>query len=290
MTLQVKKLNATLGARVTGVELGSLTGATFDQLYDLWLEHALLVFPEQHLNKDEQKAFANRFGELEFELSPIGNVKKDGSLRANDESDSVVQILKGNEGWHYDSTYVDVQALATVFTAHRVPSKGGQTGWADMRAGYAALDGELKTKIEGLSAYHSLYHSQRKMGHDPKTGSGYGFNDQEPPLRPLVKIHPETGVPALLIGRHAFNIPGLSEKESEKLLGGLTDFACQAPRVYVHDWTVGDAILWDNRCLMHRAYPWDFSEAREMWLARIAGNPLTESGIPAPVISESSQS
>jgi alpha-ketoglutarate-dependent taurine dioxygenase len=278
MTMQVEKLDATFGARVTGVALGSISDTGFDQIYDLWLEHALLVFPAQHLTKDEQKAFANRFGELEFELSPIGNIKKDGSLRANDESDSVVQILKGNEGWHYDSTYVEVQALATVFTAHHVPSKGGQTGWADMRAGYTALDADLKTKIEGLSAYHSLYHSQRKIGHDPKTGSGYGFDDQQPPLRPLVKIHPETGVPALLIGRHAYDITGLAEKESEKLLRELTDFACQAPRLYIHSWTVGDAILWDNRCLMHRAYPWDFSEAREMWLARIAGNPETESG------------
>jgi alpha-ketoglutarate-dependent taurine dioxygenase len=278
MTLQVEKLDATFGARVTGVELASINEVDFDQLYDLWLDRALLVFPEQHLTKDQQKAFANRFGELEFELSPIGNVRKDGSLRANDASDRVVQILKGNEGWHYDSTYVEVQALATVFTAHQVPSKDGQTGWADMRAGYAALDDDLKTKIKGLSAHHSLYHSQRKIGHDPKVGSGYGFNDQAPPLRPLVKIHPETGIPALLIGRHAYDIPGLTEKESETLLQGLTDFACQAPRVYVHDWTVGDAILWDNRCLMHRAYPWDFSEAREMWLARIAGNPLTESG------------
>lgn len=277
--MQVEKFTATFGARVTGVELASLTDAAFDQIYDLWLDRALLVFPEQHLTKDEQKAFANRFGDLEFELSPIGNVRKDGSLRANDESDRVVQILKGNEGWHYDSTYVEVQALATVFTAHQVPSKDGQTAWADMRAAYAALDDDLKTRVEGLSAHHSLYHSQRKIGHNPRAGSGYGFDDQEPPLRPLVKIHPETGVPALLIGRHAFDIPGLSEKESEELLQGLTEFACQAPRVYVHDWTVGDAILWDNRCLMHRAHPWDYSEAREMWLARIAGDPLTESGV-----------
>ena len=165
--MQVEKFTATFGARVTGVELASLTDAAFDQIYDLWLDRALLVFPEQHLTKDEQKAFANRFGDLEFELSPIGNVRKDGSLRANDESDRVVQILKGNEGWHYDSTYVEVQALATVFTAHQVPSKDGQTAWADMRAAYAALDDDLKTRVEGLSAHHSLYHSQRKIGHNP---------------------------------------------------------------------------------------------------------------------------
>tara|TARA_B110000977_G_C11073527_1_gene490355 strand:+ start:2463 stop:3314 length:852 start_codon:yes stop_codon:yes gene_type:complete len=278
MTMQVEKLDASFGAQVTGVALGSISDTGFDQIYDLWLEHALLVFPGQHLTKGEQEAFASRFGELEFELSPIGNVKKDGTLRVDDDSDNVVQILKGNEGWHYDSTYMEIQALATVFTAHRVPSKGGQTGWADMRSAYTALKDDLKIKIDGLSAFHSLYHSQRKIGHDPKTGSGYGFDNQQPPLRPLVKIHPETGLPALLIGRHAYDIAGLTEHESERLLGELTNFACQPPRLYIHSWTVGDAVLWDNRCLMHRAYPWDFAEAREMWLARIAGNPQTESG------------
>jgi alpha-ketoglutarate-dependent taurine dioxygenase len=82
----------------------------------------------------------------------------------------------------------------------------------------------------------------------------------------------------LLIGRQAYDITGLAKKESEKLLRERTDFVSQVPRLYLHSWTVGDAILSDNRCLMHRAYPWDFSEAREMWLARIAGNPETESG------------
>ena len=278
MTLKVKNLDATFGAQVTGVTLGSISNDDFEKIYELWLERALLFFPGQHLTKEEQKAFALRFGELEFELSPIGNVKKDGSLRVNDESDAVVQILKGNEGWHYDSTYMEVQALATVFTAKQVPSKGGETGWADMRAGFAALEDSIKSKIEGLSAFHSLYRSQRKLGHEPKTGSGYGFDNQQPPLRSLVKIHPETGVPALLLGRHAYDIVGMTGYESEKLIEEVTAFVCQTPRLYVHSWTVGDAVLWDNRCLMHRAYPWDFSEAREMWLARIAGDPLTESG------------
>ena len=87
-----------------------------------------------------------------------------------------------------------------------------------------------------------------------------------------------TGIPALLIGRHAYDIAGVEKKESEKLLRELTEFACQAPRLCLYSWSVGDAILSDNRCLMHCAYPWDSSEAREMWLARIARNPETESG------------
>ena len=99
---------------------------------------------------------------------------------------------------------------------------------------------------------------------------------KDPPLRPLVKIHPETGRPALMIGRHAFGIPGLAAEESERLLDELLDFACQPPRTYHHHWTPGDAVLWDNRCLMHRACPWDMTQTRVMYHSRIAGHKVTE--------------
>jgi len=105
---------------------------------------------------------------------------------------------------------------------------------------------------------------------------GYGFHDQDPPLRPLVKTHPETGRRALTIGRHAHGIPGLNETESESLLQELVDFTCQSPRVYQHSWTPGDAVIWDNRCLMHQGCPWDMSEPRVMYHSRIAGDPETE--------------
>ena len=107
---------------------------------------------------------------------------------------------------------------------------------------------------------------------------GYG-TDIEPPLRPLVKVHPATGRPNLLIGQHAHAIPGLTDDESQALLDRLGDDACQAPRTYFHRWTEGDAVLWDNRCLMHRATPHDPGQARRMWHTRIAGDPATESGL-----------
>ena len=107
---------------------------------------------------------------------------------------------------------------------------------------------------------------------------GYGI-DIEPPLRPLVKVHPTTGRPNLLIGQHAHAIPGLTADESEALLDRLNDEACTAPRTYYHTWTEGDAVLWDNRCLMHRATPHDPGQARRMWHTRIAGDPATEAGL-----------
>ncbi|MCZ6458244.1 MAG: TauD/TfdA family dioxygenase, partial [Gammaproteobacteria bacterium] len=97
-----------------------------------------------------------------------------------------------------------------------------------------------------------------------------------PPLRPLVKFHPETGRPSLVIGRHAYGIPGMDSEDSEQLLTGLVEFACQAPRTYHHTWSAGDAVVWDNRCLLHRACPWDMREPRIMYHARIAGSRETE--------------
>jgi alpha-ketoglutarate-dependent taurine dioxygenase len=276
---KVEPLDASFGAMVTGLELANIDDATFAGLYDVWLEYALLVFPGQHLSNDEQVAFAQRFGELEFDLAPLSNVRADGSVRVEDADDDVINILKGNMGWHCDSTYMSVQAKGAVFTAHVVPRAGGETGWADMRAGYDALDDFTKKRIADLSAYHSLYYSQAKMGHKPKEGSdysGYGFHGQDPPLRPLVKVHPETGRQSLLIGRHAYSIPGLAEDESTQLLTELVEFACQAPRVYHHRWSPGDAVVWDNRCLLHQACPWDMSQPRIMYHARIAGDHATE--------------
>jgi len=278
-SFRVTPLDATFGATVTDVELAALDDAAFARLYRTWLDYGLLIFPAQHLTKDEQVAFAKRFGPLEFDLAPISNVRADGTVRADDAADDVIKVLRGNMGWHCDSTYMPVQAKGAVFTAHVVPSSGGETGWADMCAAYDALDDAMRERIEHLSAYHSLHHSQAKVGHTHKEGSaysGYGFQVKEPPLRPLVKVHPETCRRTLLIGRHAYGIPGLSAGESEQLLDELAQFAVRPPRVHHHRWKPGDAVVWDNRRLMHRACPWDMREPRVMYHARIAGDPVAE--------------
>jgi alpha-ketoglutarate-dependent taurine dioxygenase len=279
----IEPLEATFGAVVSGVKLAALDDAAWAELHDAWLEHALLIFPEQHLSREEQIGFAKRFGPLEFELAPLSNVRSDGSVVSEAENSDTIKVLKGNMGWHCDSTYMPVQAKGAVFTARVVPTSGGQTGWADMRAAYNALDGAMRAKVEGLSAYHSLHYSQGKLGHKPKPGSdysGYGFHDGPVPLRPLVKVHPETGRKSLVIGRHAHNIPGMDKDESERFLQELVDFACQPPRIYHHQWTAGDAVVWDNRCLLHQATPWDMSQPRVMWHSRIAGDPASESALP----------
>jgi alpha-ketoglutarate-dependent taurine dioxygenase len=286
-TLDIAPLDSvTFGAVVRGPRVTDLDEAEFAALYQAWLQYALLIFPDQFLKRDEQIAFARRFGPLEFEMAAISNVKSDGTLRIEKDNDDVMKVLKGNMGWHCDSTYMPVQAKGAVFSAEEVPTIGGHTGFADLRAGYDALDEATKAKLEGLSAFHSLYYSQAKMGHQPKKKSdgeysGYGFHDGPVPRRPLVKVHPETGRTSLLIGRHAHNIPGMPEDESERFLQDLVDHVCQKPRIYHHDWKPGEAVVWDNRCLMHQATPWDMTQRRIMWHSRIAGDPVSEAALAA---------
>ena len=286
-TLEIEPLNLSFGAVVRGLKLSALDDESWQALHASWLQYGLLIFPEQHLSREQQIAFARRFGPLEFEMAAISNVKADGSLRKEADNDDVVKVLKGNMGWHADSTYMPVQAKGAVFSAEIVPKTGGQTGFADMRAAFDALDDELRSEVEQLSACHSLYYSQAKLGHvvnkPGQSGdySGYGFHAGPVPLRPLVKVHPETGRKSLAIGRHAHNIPGMGKQESEDFLQSLTDFACQPPRVYHHDWKPGDTVVWDNRCLLHRATSWDMNEPRIMWHSRLAGDPVSEAALAA---------
>jgi alpha-ketoglutarate-dependent taurine dioxygenase len=274
--MKVEPLDATFGAVVRDVELAALDDATWAELYATWLEFALLVFPDQFISVDDQNTFANRFGDLEFKAAPITNIGRSGRVHFEPDDD-VVKSVRGNEGWHHDSTYMPLQAKGAVFSAEIVPEGRAPTGWADMRAAYDALDDETRRRVEGMSAYHSLFYSQGRAGYMPSKRNEqggydqYGYHDMEPSLRPLVKVHPETGRPNLCIGRHAYGVVGMDPDESEHFLDELNEWACQAPRIYFHEWEVGDAVVWDNRRLMHRATPFDMRQPRRMWHTRIAG-------------------
>src|SRR5437660_2685419 len=206
---ELEPLDRTFGAIVRGVDLKKLDDRTWQALHDAWLEYALLIFPRQFLTQAEQNAFALRFGDLEFEAAPISNIDGQGRVHSEPDDDRV-KSLKGNEGWHHDSTYMPVQAKGAVFTAEIVPSEGAATGFADMRAAYEALDADTRQWLAGLCAYHSLAYSQGRAGYLPSkrtdTGDyvGYGYHDGPVPLRPLVKVHPDTGRPNPLIGRPAY--------------------------------------------------------------------------------------
>ena len=269
-------INATLGAVVTDVDLNALSDVAWAHIHMAFLRYGVLVFPGQHLGQEAQWAFAHRFGDrMEGRATGrISNQRRDGSMTT--AKDEAFRLQRGNEGWHIDSTYMPLAAKAGMLSALQVPSAGGQTEFADMRAAWDALDAATQEKLEGLSAYHSLYRSQAGIGFIHKTDHLYGFHTKGAPLRPLVKRHPETGRKAIYAGRHAYSIPGMEAEESERLLANLMAAACRAPRVYSHNWQVGDLAVWDNRCVMHRAAPYDTSEPRVLQSTRISGDPATE--------------
>ena len=274
----------TFGATVTGVDLRELSDEAFATLHAAFLERGFLVFPGQHLDEQASADFGRRFGELEFGGQPMSNQRRhrDGTYGEIFDIDS--QLMRtniGNETWHTDSTYKPISSKCAMLSAVVVPDEGGQTELADMRAAYAALDDETKARIADLSAYHSTNYSQANDLGDFPQSNGEGIYGSvyhgEAYLRPLVKVHPETGIPNLFVGRHAFGIPGLARDESRSLLRSLLEFVVSDERrVYRHEWAPGDTLIWDNRFVLHRARPYDYAKPRYLIGTRVAGDPASE--------------
>ena len=272
--------NKTFGAVVSGVKLNDLSDAAFAEIKEGFLQYGFLAFPGQFLTDAENVEFGGRFGELEFAATPMANQEKgeDGTYgRVYGIDTQRMRTNVGNEAWHTDSTYKPISSKCAMLSAVVVPDEGGATELADMRAGFAALDQSTRDRIAGLSAYHSTQFSQANdVGDFPPQADDTIYHG-EAYLRPLVKVHPETGVPNLFVGRHAFGIPGLPRNESRKLLKSLVDFVVADPmRVYTHHWQEGDTLLWDNRALLHRACPYDYAQPRVLTGTRIQGDETTE--------------
>ena len=270
------------GAIVTNVELAKIDDSQFGLIKDAFLEYGFLIFPGQHLSDEENITLGQRFGDLEFGSLPLSNQERneDGSYgRILDLKSQMMRNWLGNEAWHTDSTYMPISSKVAMLSAKSVPDRGGETELADARAGYAALDESTKSRIEDLSAYHSVAYSQANdLGDFPEQGEGLGaIFHGEAYLRPIVKVHPETGIKNLFIGRHAFGIPSLARDESRSLLKELNEFVVSDPRrVYSHSWQVGDLMIWDNRSLLHRARPYDYAQPRMLMGTRVSGDSSTE--------------
>ncbi|MGB0637547.1 MAG: TauD/TfdA dioxygenase family protein [Gammaproteobacteria bacterium] len=287
MTTEIEESNVSLGATIRGIKLNALSEKDWIEVHEAFLKYAVLIFPEQHLTQEEQEEFSTRFGKIEnlvdnLKTIPLTNKAPSGEIYEPDSE--WMRLLRGNEGWHTDSSYMPLTAKASILSARIVPITGGETEWADMRAGYAALNASTQKKIKHLSAYHSYFHSQAKIGHTVKLGAGYGFNDSDAPLHPLIKIHPETKIPALFIGRHVHIIQGLSEKKTAECMAKLIDITCKKGTTLRHIWKPGDLVVWDNRCVLHRALPYPSQEERLMLHTRVAGDPRSERAINHAII------
>ena len=274
--IAVKPTGAALGAEIADVDLRQIDDAVFAAIHRAWVDHLVLLFRGQSLNDQDLIAFSRRFGALDFapiqetgrrfvegypEIYVVSNVVENGV--------PIGSLGAGEAVWHTDMSYIPDPPKASMLYALEVPPSGGDTGFVNMYAVYEALPPALKKRIEGLSLKHDgTYNS-----------GGYlrqGVDAVDDPVRspgavhPLVCTHPDSKRRALYLGRrrNAY-ITGLALAQSESLLDELWSYAERKDLTWYNTWRIGDLVLWDNRCTMHRRDPFDDSARRVMHRTQI---------------------
>jgi taurine dioxygenase len=257
-------LSSSFGVEVKGVDLSiPMSGPEFDQIYEAFLAHQVLVFRGQNLDPGAQVAFARQFGAVQVhvmnqyhadgfpEIYYLSNLDADGKPSGKHPD-------KGTIHWHTDGSWSRRTGQATILYADRVPSRGGETRFASMYDAYDVLDDASRDRLSGLRAIHSLDFSRtRRHGEDLMTEAQ---KKARPPVdHPIIRTHPETGRKCIFLGDHAWRIEGLPLEEGRALIEDLNSRIIDEERVYTHHWQVGDLILWDNRCMLHKAEPYDIA-------------------------------
>ena len=244
------RLSAAGGVAITGIDLVQpLPPASKVRILEAFLAHHIVIFPGQALTREEQYAFARNFGDVEPSGQPgskrrevahvITNLDKDGN--PVDRSSSPVS----NYRWHTDKSWYRVPPSLTMLYGVEVPPRGGDTEFANTMTSYVALPEATKRRIAALRVVF-------RWAAGGSTEMAATRND--PPVdHPLVRTHPDTGQKALYLGNHASHILGMPEAEGADLLNALLRHATERHFVYVHRWLKGDLVMWDNRCLLHRA-------------------------------------
>jgi alpha-ketoglutarate-dependent 2,4-dichlorophenoxyacetate dioxygenase len=280
MAIEVIPLHPTLGAEVRGVDLTrAVPPEVFAEIEAAFNRHGILVFPEQPVTDEQQLAFSRLFGPLEVnpnyagakmrlrqDIADISNLDAEGRVLARDDRRNVFNL--GNQLWHTDSSFKHIPAKCSLLSARELPSSGGETEFADLRAAWDALPERRKRELEGLVVEHSIFRSRSQIGFAD-------FNDeiyrQLPPVpQALVRHHPASSRTSLYLASHASHIVGWPVEQGRGLIEELIAFATQPQFVYQHHWTVGDLVIWDNRCTMHRGRPYDDSQRRVLHRATVS--------------------
>ena len=255
-----RALEAIGGFEVTDIDLSKpLTPEQRSRVARKFRSHPVLVFRAQHLTKRQQYDFTLNFGEIEgLHVGRLVDSERYGAVHLVSNLDEHGRVSarlreRGNYFWHSDKSYHAVPSLMTMLHAVELPPSGGETQFANTATAYDALDDATKQRIRGLRAIHSWEASRLQSGSPPATDAQ---KTERPPVEhPIVRVHPDTGRLALYLGNHASHVVGMDLEQGRALLRSLLAHATQSQFVYTHAWRSGDLMLWDNRCLVHRALP-----------------------------------
>ena len=297
MSIVVYPVTPSFAAEVGGVDLSKpLTVADLAAIEAAFWKYAVLIFPEQQLTPDQHLAFAQKFGPIENDrvldqkvtphrlstsFADISNLAPDGEIWAEDSRQRMYKA--GNKLWHTDSSFRYLPGLCSLLYARRIAPIGGHTEFADQRAAYDALPGEMKKKLAGLVAEHSIEASRRRTGFAD-------FQPEEakrlPPVpQLLVRTIPQNGRKSLYVASHIGRIKGMGGDESEALLQQLLTHITQRQFVHTHRWRPNDLVMWDNRCTMHRGTDFDdmryVRDMRRTTVSDIA-NTCEQEGVAVP--------
>jgi alpha-ketoglutarate-dependent taurine dioxygenase len=257
MLLGQTRLSPAGGAEIHGLDLSQpIDDALKDAILAAFRDHHILVFRDQSLSDTHQHAFSKNFGPLEEHVhrmrdgSKLPLVHIVNNLDAHG-SPTTTPHTHGNYYWHTDKSYHEVPSLATLLHAVILPPSGGDTQFANTRMAYDALPKDLKREIADLRVVHSWEVSRRNTGNKPATPEE--IHDRPPVTHPLVRTHPDSGDETLFIGCHTSHIENMPVEGGRALLQELLEHTEQPQFIYTHQWRPGDLVMWDNRCLLHRA-------------------------------------
>ena len=280
MSFQLRELRPSFGVEIDGIDLSQpLDASTVRALWDAIDRYSVVVFHKQRLTDTQLRDFAALFGPLEIgrgalqggkrrlslpQIGDISNLDEESRIRARDDRRRLDSL--GNRLWHTDASYMPVPVVLGMLHAVMVPPPsalgGGETEFADMRAAYDALPDTMKAEIDGLVVEHDIFWSRGQIGF---TDFKPGEREKYPPSpQRLVRRHPGSGRKTLYLSAHGSHVVGWPVAEGRLLLWDLTAHATQSQFTYSHRWQIGDLVIWDNRCTMHRGRPHDESQARDL--------------------------
>lgn len=280
--IKVEPLHPHFVGEVSGIDLSKpVDPQMLDEIVAASDKYAVLVFHDQQIDDQQQIAFSGLLGPLETtikairpghklrldaHISDVSNIDENNRIMAADDRRRMNGLA--NRLWHTDSSFKRTPAKYSLLSARAIPPTGGETQFADLRAAYDALSDEMKARLEGLVADHSIFHSRASIGFTD-------FSDEEraalPPVpQVLVRVHPGSKRKTLYLASHAERIHGMPIPEGRMLLRDLIEHATQPQFVYTHRWKVGDLVMWDDRCTMHRARDYDPTVPRDMHRTTVA--------------------